>query len=107
MATLRAGRTILLGRPSLALHAPGINLAPAKLAHLCGSRVECGGSGQARLQLVVGTTVVRGLPAVLLGIAALGIAARGPMTGAAALLLLPAAAALESIRAALEAAEPA
>ena len=96
------GRTILLGRPSLALHAPGINLAPAKLARLCGSRVECGGTGQARLQLVVGTTVVRGLPAVLLG-----IAARGPMIGAAALLLLPAAAALESVRVALEAAEPA
>ncbi|MET0982486.1 MAG: hypothetical protein ABWY02_10325 [Telluria sp.] len=78
------------------------DLAPAKLACLCGSRVECVGTGQARLQLVVGTTVVRGLPAVLLG-----IAARGPMTGAAALLLLPAAAALESVRAALEAAEPA
>ena len=58
------------------------------------------GTGQARLQLVVDTTVVRGLPAVLLE-----LAARGPMIGTAALLLLPVLAALESIHAALGAAE--
>lgn len=100
--TLLAARTVLLGRAPMSLRAPGINLAPARLARWCGARVECSATGQARLQLVVGTTVVQGLPGVLLG-----MAARGPMTGAAALLLLPAAAALESVRAAFEAAQPA
>lgn len=100
-ATWQAAAAILASKPAMTLHAPGAHIAQARLARWCGPRVACRHGMAARLELLVGSTVVRGLPAFLLG-----LAARGRASAAAALILLPPAIALESLRASLAAAEP-
>ncbi len=97
-AALHALRAILIERQSVTLRAPCVNLAPQRLAALCGAGVAVQHlPGLGRLELAVGETVVRGMSGVLLG-----MATRGRAAALTALALLPLALAVETVRARVE-----
>jgi len=97
-AALHALRAILARRQAVTLRAPCVNLAPRRLAALCGTGVTVQHvPGLGRLELAVGETVVRGMLGVLLG-----MATRGRAAALAALALMPLALAVETVRARVE-----
>ncbi|MET0981065.1 MAG: acyl-CoA desaturase [Telluria sp.] len=97
-AAIQAVSAILRGKPTMTLRAPCVNLAPQRLAALCGPDVAVHHvQGLRRLELAIGETVVRGVSAVLLG-----VATRGTAAAVAALALLPLALAVEAVRASVD-----
>jgi stearoyl-CoA desaturase (delta-9 desaturase) len=96
---LQAARAVLRETPAMTLRAPCVNLAPRRLAALCGPAVAVQHvPGLHRLELAIGNTVVRGMSGVLLG-----VATRGRAAALAALALLPLALAVETVRASVDA----